>query len=362
MRAAAFVLLMVLVSVRPGWGQVPTPTPSSAPTLTLKTSLVFYGDDTEFSNPFRTGDTIVGTYGVAFLEVGLNDRFAVRAGGFGNWRFGSPDAIDQGRPVLALVAGDERSHFVLGTLETMRHLKGEGPDRTGPHGLLPPMQRETLSFDRAHEAGMQWIVDTPRFSHDAWINWQRLNTRFHREVFDAGYQSLTRLRPELAIRGDIHAWHQGGQHGGVEPVADSVAAAAGIDAGGPVARVKRLSLELYALGSRNVPDRSQPDLTRGGFATFLRFAADGEKWRVHMILWRANGFVKVEGDPLYQAVEKDGTRYNGIRDYGELGVTRRFTLAPDTVIETSLRLHRTEDNYEFSFRVLGVANLSWRLR
>jgi hypothetical protein len=352
---AALVLLIVLACASSAWAQVPT--------LTLKTSLVFYGDDTEFSNPFRTGDTIVGTYGVAFLEVGINERLAVRAGGFGNWRFGSPNAIDQGRPGLAFVIGEQQqSHFVLGTLETMRHLTGEGPDRTGPHGLLPPMQRETLSFDRAHESGMQWIVDTPRYSHDGWINWQRLNTPLHREVFDAGFASLTRLRPELAVRGDVHAVHQGGQHGGVEPVADSVAAAAGVDAGGPVGKVKRLSLELYALGSRTVPDRAQPDLTRGGFATFLRFAADGEQWRVHLILWRANGFVKVEGDALYQAVRTDGTRYDGLRDYGELGITRRFKLAPDSVIEASLRLHQVEDDYEFSFRVLGVANLNWKLR
>jgi len=353
--AVGLLTLAALLAVsRPAWAQVPS--------LTLKTSLVFYGDDTEFSNPFRTGETIVGTYGVAFLEVGLNDRFAIRAGGFGNFRFGSSEPIDQGRPVLALVAGGPRSYFVLGTLETMRHLKGDGPDRTGPHGLLPPMQRETLAFDRAHEAGMQWIVETPRYSHDGWINWQRLNSRHHREVFDVGFASLTRLRPEFAIRGDIHAVHSGGQQGGDEPVADSVAAAAGVEAGAPIGRVKRLSLELMALGSRTVFDRTQPDLTRGGFATFLRFAADWELWRVHLILWRANGFVKVEGDPLYQAIRHDGSRYNGIRDYAETGVTRRFKLAPNTVIETSLRFHRTEDNYEFSFRVLGVANLDWKLK
>jgi hypothetical protein len=32
------------------------------------------------------------------------------------------------------------------------------------------------------------------------------------------------------------------------------------------------------------------------------------------------------------------------------------------VIEASLRLHQVEDDYEFSFRVLGVANLNWKLR
>ena len=351
---AAFALFVILASATPAWAQVQS--------LTLKTSLVFYGDDTEFSNPFRTGDTTLGTYGVAFLEAAVNDKFTVRAGGFGNWRFGSSDAIDQGRPVLAMVIGSERSRFVLGTLETMRHVNGDGPDKTGPHGLLPPMQRETLAFDRAYEAGMQWIVDVPRFSHDAWINWQRLNTRDHREIFDAGITTTTRLRPEFSIRGDAHAVHQGGQHGGVEPVADSVAAAAGVEAGAPVGRLKRLSLELLVLGSRTVFDRAQPDLTRGGFATFMRIATEGERWRAHLIMWRANGFVKVEGDPNYQAVRMDGTRYNGLRDYAEAGITGRFKVAPESVIETSIRLHRVEDNWDYSFRILGVTHLSWKLR
>lgn len=349
MRRVACALLLLAIAARPAWAQVPK--------LTLDTSLVFYGDDTEFSNPFRTGETLVGTYGVVFLEAALSDRFKVRGGAFGNWRLGSDQGVDQARPVLGLVFGDVRSRFLLGTLDTMRHVKGEGPDRTGPHGLLPPMQKETLSFERPYESGLQWIVDTPRFSHDAWVNWQRMNTRLHREVFDVGMATSTRLRPELAIRGDVHAVHQGGQQGGVEPVADSVAAAAGINAGGAVGRLDRLSLELVAFGSRTVPDRAQPDLTRGGFATFLRLGIEEAPWRVHLILWRANSFVKVEGDPVYQAVRNDGTRYNGVRDYAELGVTRRFALAADSFVEASLRLHRIEDNYEVSFRVLGVARL-----
>lgn len=349
MRRVVYALLLAGIAVRPASAQVPK--------LTLDTSLVFYGDDTEFSNPFRTGETLVGTYGVAFVEAALSDRFLVRAGAFGNWRLGSDKGVDQARPVLALVVGDARSRFVLGTLETMHHLVGAGPDRTGPHGLLPPMQRETLAFERPYESGLQWIVDTPRFSHDAWINWQRMNTREHREVFDTGMQTRTRLRPELAIRGDVHAVHRGGQKGGVEPVSDSVAAASGVEAGGAIGRVDRVSLELVALGSRTVPDRARPDLTRGGFATFLRLNIEKAPWRVHLILWRANGFVKVEGDPLYQAVRADGTRYNALRDYAELGVSRRFALTTDSFVEASFRLHRTEDHYEVSFRVLGVANL-----
>jgi hypothetical protein len=345
--------LVLTLYAQPAWAQIAS--------LDLHANLVFYGDDTEFSNPFRTGQTIVGTYGTAFLEAALNDRLAIRGGGFGNWRFGSPQAIDQGRPVLAFVIRTTHSQVILGTLDTMRHLDGSGPDRTGPHGLLPPMQRETLSFDRAYEAGLQWTIDSPRYTQDAWINWQRENVGGHREVFDAGATTLTRLRPDFALRADIHNVHRGGQQGGVEPVSDSLAAAAGIEAGGPVDRLDRVSLEVFAVGSRIVPDRSLPDPADLGFGAFLRAAVVEGPWRAHLIVWRGHDFVKVEGDPAYQSMYSDGTPYRGFRDYAEIGGTRRFTLAPDSFVEASLRFHRIEDNYEFSFRIVGVAKLKFPL-
>jgi hypothetical protein len=44
-----------------------------------------------------------------------------------------------------------------------------GPDQTGPHGLLPPLQRETLAFDRPYEAGLQWTVAGQSYEHDSWL-------------------------------------------------------------------------------------------------------------------------------------------------------------------------------------------------
>src|SRR4051812_40128523 len=292
MDRGAVIRLAVLWAVVTLCGAIaPRSAAAQIPPLTLQTRLVFYGDDTEFSNPFRTGETIVGTYATAFVDATVSDRLTVRGGGFGNWRLGSPQSIDQGHPVLALVVSEGPHRFIFGTLDTMRHVRGEGPDRTGPHGLLPPMQQETLSFTRPYEAGLQWTVDSPRYTQDAWVNWQRMNTREHREIFDTGMGTLTRLQPAVAIRGDVHVYHQGGQQGGIEPVADSVAAAAGVELGGPVGEQSHVTLELIALGSRYVPDRQQPDLTMGGFATFVRVSVEHGGWRVHAILWRGNGFV-----------------------------------------------------------------------
>jgi hypothetical protein len=152
---------------------------------------------------------------LAFVDVTVSDKLIVRAGGFGNWRLKSAQPIDQGAR-----AGARRRHgpqqFIFGTLETMRHVR-DGPDRTGPHGLLPPMQQETLSFTRPYESGLQWTVDSPRYTHDAWMNWQREHARAPRNLRHRP-ATLTHLQPAVAIRGDVHFYHQGGQQGGVEPV------------------------------------------------------------------------------------------------------------------------------------------------
>jgi hypothetical protein len=320
-------------------------------------SLAFYGDNTEFTNPFRRGETTAGTYAVAFGEARLNDRLAIRAGAFGNVRFGSGQAFDQARPVLSLVIGTARSRLILGTLDTVRRADGFGPDRTGPHGLLPAVQVETLAFDRPWEAGLQWLLATDRLRQDAWIHWQRLNTRDTREVFDTGLASRLRINRAAAIRGDLFLVHQGGQLSANGPVADSFAAALGLEAGGPVGALDRLQFEFNVLASRHVPDRENDGQARSGFATFLRAAAERRGWRIHGILWRGDDFIAREGDPNYQSVRLDGTAYRDLRDYAEAGLTRLFPLAPQSWLEASVRWHRVENNYEYSFRIFAVARL-----
>lgn len=337
--------------------------PADAQDLDLDALVTFYGDNTEFSNPFREGETIIGTYAVAFVEVRVSDRLAVRGGVFGNQRFGSASAFDQVRPVLALIIGGPRSRLVLGTLETVRRRNGQGPDRLGPHGLLPPLQRETLAFERPWEAGVQWTVDTPRIKQDAWLNWQRLNTSEQREKFDTGLTARFLIRPALTLRSGVHYVHQGGQLSAKGPVSDSLGWNLGVEVGGSAGPLDRLSLEAFALSSRWVPDRAEITRARTGFATFIRLAAEERGWRLHGLMWRGDDFVKEEGDPNYQSRRRDGSSYRRLRDYAEAGVTRTFPLARQSTVEISARWHRVENDYEYSVRVLAVAKLRnhlWR--
>lgn len=329
--------------------------------ITLTADLLFYGDNTEFRNPFREGETIFGTSGQVAAEIGIDPRVRIRIGAFGNVRFGSEQAFDSARPVISLGIHGKRSTFLMGTFPATATTGPIGPDRAGPHGLLPPIQRETLAFDRPYEAGLRWTFEGSRFRHDAWINWQRLNTEEHRERFDTGLTAQLRVTSWLALPVQLHVVHEGGQLHSAGPVADSTAFGTGVGLSRPT-RAGVVSFELLGIASRHVPDRERSAATRSGAAVFVRAAVERNGWRVHTIAFRGDDFVKDEGDPNYQSVRRNGTSYRGIRDYSEAGIARRFRLAPEVALEASARLHRTERHYEYSYRVTAIAALGARVR
>lgn len=330
--------------------------------LAIRSDFLFYGDNTEFHNPFREGETLFGAAVRVFADIELADGVTVSAGGFGNQRFGSEDAFELVRPVLSLTVRGKRSSFVLGTLPAPTSDIPSGPDRDGPHELLPPLQRETLAFDRPYESGLAWTFDGTRLRHHFWLAWQRLNTPEHRERFDGGTRTSYQLTPHLALPLQLHIVHEGGQLHQSGPVADSGAVATGVIVSGAIGERYRATLDLFALGSRYVPDRSRPELSRDGVGFFGRAAAEWSGWRGHVIFWRGRNFIKDEGDTNYLSMMRNGDRYRGTRDYSEAGLTRHFTLARGAGLDVSGRLHRVEQHYEYSFRFLSVVSAFWKIR
>jgi hypothetical protein len=330
--------------------------------VTLRSDILLYGDNTEFRNPFREGETIFGAAARVYADVELNARVGISLGAFGNQRFGAEKAFEIARPVIAMTVRGKRSAFTFGTLPALSVGSPVGPDRGGPHALLPPLQRETLSFDRPYEAGLQWDFKGTRLTHSLWLEWQRLNTPDHRERFDGGVNGTLAVSTHVSIPLQVHVVHEGGQLFNTGPVDDSAAAAAGVALHARTERVERISLELFGAAAQSVPDRQRPEENRTGVAFFGRGSAEQHGWRAHLIVWRGRRFIKDEGDPNYLSLRRDGRRYGGTRDYAETGLARRFTLAPDAVLEISARLHRTEGFYEYSYRVLAIASPHWRLR
>jgi len=336
--------------------------PPAPDRLTVRADLLFYGDNTEFRNPFREGETIFGTAGRVVLSAALNDRVTVSLGAFGNQRFGSSDTFELVRPVVSLEVRTVRSSFLFGTLPPRGEASLDGPDLGGPHGLLPPFQRETLTFDRPYEAGLQWTFSSPSLTHEAWLEWQRLNTAEHRERFDAGLTGAWAAGRRLSVPFQLHIVHEGGQLFASGPVADSAAASTGVIVRGHLLRSVTVRTEVQAAVSRFVPDREAPGRTREGVGVFLRASAEHEPWRGHVIFWRGDDIVKDEGDPNYLSLRRDGRYHRGIRDYAEAGLTRTFHPAPGVAVMAAARLHRTERHYEYSYRILGRASLGWPVR
>jgi hypothetical protein len=330
--------------------------------VTLQSDALFYGDNTEFRNPFREGETIFGTSVRLAVAADITDRVRFSLGVFGNLRFGGDDAFELVRPIVALEIHGRRSSFVFGTLPGPHVGDPPGPDQTGPHGLLPPIQRETLEFERPYEAGLQWRFNGTRLRHEMWLNWQKVNTPEHRERLDAGVGADFGIAGPFAVPIQLHVVHDGGQLFASGAVADSVALATGIVARGRLGRLDAAAVEIYGLLSHFVPDRSTPERSRDGGAFFGRVSGRRGGWRGHILFWRGDDFVKVEGDPNYQSIRRDGSRYRGVRDYSEAGLTRTFRLAEAALIETSARVHRVEKDYGYSYRVVAIAGIGWRLR
>ena len=212
-RLAVGLIVSYLYTALPATGGVP---------IDLKVDSLPYGDNTEFFNPYRTGETLFGTWVRLSLSARLAPNVTFAVGAYGNERFGSESSFEEVRPLITLRVGSDRGRLVFGTLETVRRAEGIGPDVTTPHGLLPPLQVETYSFTRPYENGLQWILDTETVKNDVWLNWQKLDTAEHREELEAGTAGRVRLGGPLWAGLQLHIVHHGGQLHGAGLVSDSL--------------------------------------------------------------------------------------------------------------------------------------------
>jgi hypothetical protein len=344
---------MPLRSVLLSIAAVALASPLHAQTTTAAADFLFFGDNTEFVNPFREGETLLGVAGRVYLDVAINDQVTLRGGFFGSGRFGLHGPLDSYEPLIALEIKKGPSRLIFGSLETVQtRLDVEGPDVETLHRLLPPIQDERLTFTRGQEMGLQWLLASRRVAHDAWVNWQRLNTSEHRERFDGGYHGRVGLSGSTALVGQWHIVHEGGQQFDNGPVRDSQAGALGLEWTPSLGRF-RLAVDGHAVATRSVPDRERLSLIEAGAGVFARSALSRGPWRAHLVVWRGHDVLKDEGDPNYLARRRTGLIDRKVRDYGEIGLSRTFAPAPTVAMVASARIHRVDAKYEYSYRLVG---------
>ena len=71
-------------------GAVAAPSLAAAqdPPLAITADFLFYGDNTEFANEFRRGETLLGNSGRVVLSAGIGNRATLVGGVLGDRRFG----------------------------------------------------------------------------------------------------------------------------------------------------------------------------------------------------------------------------------------------------------------------------------
>jgi hypothetical protein len=340
-----------------------TAAPSAQKPVTVALDSVFFGDNVEFFSPFRTGETVLGSWQRATADIEISDRARLKLGAYALERNGSEKRFDIARPVVALVMGTDHHRFIMGTLETGDRRDGIGPDRMTPHGLLPPLAVETAWFSRAYEAGLQWRSVTERFTQDLWFDYQKLINAEHRELFDGGFVGKVQASntAPVALLYQFHVVHHGGQQFQEGTVSDSFGGGPGVMVRHALPAVGTGSLEVYALFSYDRPDREQPAFDVKGKALFARAAAERNNWRGHVLAWRGRDFKHEQGDRNYLSQYPDGTNYLGRRDYAEAGLAHLFKPAPTVDFEVSGRAHLIQGKWGYSYRLVGTVHLVlWR--
>jgi hypothetical protein len=322
--------------------------PAMAQPMVWKTDLTFYGDNTEFTGPYREGETILGAQLQTFLELTVSPKVTVLAGVFADKRSGGEKFLNPVDPILSFRWHDRGRMFILGALETH--------DR---HGLLEPLEVTTLELTRPLENGLQYISRSAGHSFDGFINWQKLNTPQHREVLDYGGVFSQKLGGGVSAELQLHGVHHGGQLYDVGPLFNDVAA-------GPGLRWQRGTADLAAffLTSRTSGYEGHPERSTTGEGAYLRL---GWKPRARDeffgIAWRGRDFYASEGDFNYNSLGQSPDIYRRNRSYEEVGARHTFdTGSPRIRFTAELRLHDIEGRATYSYRLLARVPLDVPLR
>jgi hypothetical protein len=314
---------------------VTVPRPASAQAFTWKSGAIFYGDNTEFFNPYRIGQTILGAQMQTYLSAETGPRTEVILGVYGDHRSGRSDFFNEVKPLLGFRYRTHTSLGVLGTLVT--------EDR---HGYIEPLEVTTLELTRPVEYGLQWREEHGWVGGEIFIDWQHLNTRDSREAFDYGLLLHVRPWPYLSLEFQSHGLHHGGQlYSAGVPVTNNQAAAIGARLQGSLPVLGVSSVGIFRLTSHGridpTPEPNRPDQGRG---TYVCGSISPYGWvELFTIQWWGRDFLSEEGDNSYNSRGADGQYYKASRRYQEYGIARQITIESGVTLDAELRFHQFDD-------------------
>lgn len=172
---------------------------ASAADVQWRNFFTLYGDNTEFFEPYRTGETLLGQQGKSWLEASLGKRDFLSVGVFGDFRSETNPQVDV-KPILSFEYHEGGTRLILGTLDVQKE-----------HGFIEPLEVTTLEFTRPLEYGFQWLEKDPHFECDFFLDWHQLNTPAEPEQMDYGGVFKQPLDDRFSLEEQFHGFHDGGQ-------------------------------------------------------------------------------------------------------------------------------------------------------
>ncbi len=312
---------------------------SAAEEAILKNQLTFYGDNTEFFDPYRLRQTLLGQQLESTLEVPTGPRTTFEGGLFLDHPSAEATSTNV-LPVLSFRFHDADFLGILGTLQTIHR-----------HGFIEPLEVTILELTRPIEYGFQWIQTGNAFRLDAFLDWQAILSSSQRETFDYGGTLEWPLLSIATLLGQYHGYHVGGvTYPG--PVWNNFAAAMGprFELGG--SSTSRDSISVLGLTSKTIGLAGYPGPAAGyGFytkAVFWLFPS----FNVFGIDWVGSDFYSVEGDGNYNSVGYDGVYYQSNRTYEEAGVQFEQEIESNILFDAEFRSHWIDNTWANSVRFL----------
>jgi hypothetical protein len=303
----------------------------------------FYGDNTEFYEPYRLRETILGQYGKSWFDADLGVHDTLSAGVYANYRsILTPDLTVA--PVLSFDYHDKGMELIMGTLHTV--------DR---HGLLEPLEVTTLELTRPIEYGLQWIEKDPGFHADVFLDWQLLNTPGVPETLD--YGGVVQLDPKdpLSLELQYHGYHEGGKLYYVT-VYNNYVPAVGLRFKTPLGSFAQLGLAGFAVFSGTMSGGWNLDAVNWGYGGYFRPSLDfGEGWELSGIYWRAYNFLSQEGDYNYNSYSQYQDYYQANRAYAEGCLRKAFPMEGGASFVSEVRLNVIDAFWDYSFRLMVYA-------
>lgn len=318
---------------------------AAAGSAAWKSDFTFYGDNTEFFEPFRTGETILGQQGKSVLEAGLGPTAFVQAGVFADFRSASVNPSVTVKPLLSFEYRKDGTRLVMGALETR--------DR---HGFLEPLEVTTLEFTRPVEYGFQWLEKDPSFSADLFLNWHQLNTPVEPETFD--YGGVVKGWPDnpLSLEFQMHGNHVGGQLYYIA-IENNWVYSLGSRWKSSLGALGTGELDAFGILSGELKDGTVGDTRYGGGGYLKASLAPGSGLEFFGIGWQGRDFYSKDGDANYSSYSQDLSYYKADRTYVEIGAKKEFLMEGGASFDAEFRVHFIDQYSAYSYRLAVYAPL-----